>query len=40
VLISTLEGAVMMSKLYDDPVHVRRAAEHLERYLDDRVRAA
>jgi AcrR family transcriptional regulator len=40
VLISTLEGAVMMSKLYDDPVHVRRAAEHLERYLDERVRAA
>jgi AcrR family transcriptional regulator len=40
VLISTLEGAVMLSKLYDDPEHVRRAVEHLERYLDESVRAA
>lgn len=40
VLISTLEGAVMMSKLYDDPVHVSRATAHLERYLDESVRAS
>ena len=39
VMISTLEGAVMLSKLYDDPEHVRRAAAHLERYLDESVRA-
>jgi len=40
VLISTLEGAVMLSKLYDDPEHVRRAVAHMERYLDESVRAA
>jgi TetR/AcrR family transcriptional repressor of nem operon len=40
VLISTLEGAVVMSKLYDDEVHVARAAAHLRRYLDESVRAA
>jgi AcrR family transcriptional regulator len=40
VLISTLEGAVMLSKLYDDPAHVRRAVAHLERYLDESVRAS
>ena len=40
VLIATLEGAVMLSKLYGDPAHVRRAAAHLERYLDESVRAA
>ena len=40
VMISTLEGAVMLSKLYGDAAHVRRAAAHLERYLDESVRAA
>jgi hypothetical protein len=40
VMISTLEGAVMMSKLYDDETHVVRAAAHLRRWLDKRVRAA
>jgi AcrR family transcriptional regulator len=40
VMIATLEGAVMLSKLYDDPAHVRRAVEHLERYLDESVRAS
>ncbi|HET7461313.1 MAG TPA: TetR/AcrR family transcriptional regulator [Longimicrobium sp.] len=39
VLIGTLEGAVMMSKLYDDPVHVSRATEHMRRYLEQSVRA-
>lgn len=39
VMISTLEGAVMMSKLYDDEVHVARAAAHLRRHLDECVRA-
>ncbi|HYH81206.1 MAG TPA: TetR family transcriptional regulator C-terminal domain-containing protein, partial [Longimicrobium sp.] len=39
VMISTLEGAVMMTKLYDDEVHVARAAEHMVRYLDGSVRA-
>ena len=40
VMISTLEGAVMMSKLYDDEAHVARAAAHLRRYLEERIRAA
>jgi len=40
VMISTLEGAVMMSKLYADEVHVTRAAAHLRRYLEENVRAA
>jgi AcrR family transcriptional regulator len=39
VMISTLEGAVMMSKLYDDGVHTARAADHVLRYLDGSVRA-
>lgn len=39
VMISTLEGGVMMSKLYGDGVHVARAAEHVLGYLDGSVRA-
>jgi TetR/AcrR family transcriptional regulator, transcriptional repressor for nem operon len=37
VLVSTLEGAVMMSRLYGDEVHVTRATSHLSRYLDENV---
>ena len=37
LLISSLEGAVMLAKLYEDPVHVTRGVEHLERYLDESV---
>jgi TetR/AcrR family transcriptional regulator, transcriptional repressor for nem operon len=40
VMVCTLEGAVMMSRLYDDDIHVARAAAHLRRYLDESVRAA
>lgn len=40
VMIATLEGAVMMSKLYDDATHMVRAAAHLRRHLDESVRAA
>lgn len=29
VMIATLEGAVMLSKLYQDSVHMRRAVEHM-----------
>jgi AcrR family transcriptional regulator len=39
VMVSILEGAVMMSRLYGDDVHVARAAAHLRRYLDESVRA-
>ena len=33
VMISSLEGAVMMSKLYGDPIHIGRVIDHLDRYL-------
>lgn len=33
VVVATLEGAVMLSKLHDDPAHMERAVEHLEAYL-------
>ncbi len=38
VLISTLEGSIMMSKLYRDGVHMHRAVDHLLQYLDTIVR--
>jgi TetR/AcrR family transcriptional repressor of nem operon len=38
LLISTLEGALMMSKLYGNDVHMRRAAAYLGRYIDAEVR--
>jgi TetR/AcrR family transcriptional repressor of nem operon len=34
VLIATLEGALMLSKLYQDMTHLRRVAAHLETYLE------
>ncbi len=34
ILIATLEGAVMLSNLYRDPVHMRRIAAHMERYFE------
>lgn len=34
VFISTLEGAIMMSKLYRDTVHMRRAIEHIIHYIE------
>jgi AcrR family transcriptional regulator len=34
LVVSTLEGAVVLSRLYDDPAHVRRAAAHLTQHLD------
>lgn len=33
VMTAVLEGGLMLSKLYDDPVHIRRAGEHLNWYL-------
>ncbi len=33
VVVATLEGAVMLSRLYDDPAHMRRAVGHLKDYL-------
>lgn len=37
LLIGCLEGGVMMSKLYKDPVHVYRAADHICRYIIDNI---
>lgn len=33
-LIATLEGGVMLSKLYGDTTHMHRAADHLAHYLE------
>lgn len=37
-LIATIEGAIMLSKLYDDALHTNRAVEFLESYLETNVR--
>jgi hypothetical protein len=34
ILIATLEGAVMLSNLYKDPIHMRRIVAHMERYIE------
>jgi TetR/AcrR family transcriptional regulator, transcriptional repressor for nem operon len=34
ILITTLEGAIMLSNLYKDPTHMQRAADHMARYID------
>lgn len=39
VFIATAEGAVMLSKLYQDSSHMRRAAAHLTRYIETDLRA-
>jgi TetR/AcrR family transcriptional regulator, transcriptional repressor for nem operon len=33
VTVATLEGALMLSKLHDDPAHMGRAVRHLKRHL-------
>ena len=38
ILISTLEGAVMMSKLYGDPIHIKRVISHLTDYIESQLR--
>jgi len=39
VILATLEGGVMLSKLYGDLRHLQRAADHLVEHLTWRVRA-
>ena len=39
LLIATLEGAIMLSKLYGDMVHMHRAVDHLTSYINTNVRA-
>ena len=38
LFVATLEGAVMLSKLYRDTVHMQRAVEHLRWYIDTQMR--
>ncbi|KAB8331012.1 TetR/AcrR family transcriptional regulator [Scytonema tolypothrichoides VB-61278] len=38
IIISTLEGAAMMSKLYGDSIHLERAINHLTNYLNSQLR--
>lgn len=33
LLISSLEGAIALTTLYDDPIHMRRVVDHLNQYL-------
>jgi AcrR family transcriptional regulator len=40
LVIGGIEGGVMLSKLYRDPVHLFRAAEHLTRYIEADLRRA
>jgi len=39
IFIATAEGAIMLSKLYQDPQHMRWAAAHLTRYIETDLRA-
>lgn len=34
IITATLEGAIMMSKLYGDKIHMQRAANHLNQYIE------
>lgn len=38
LIISTLEGSLMMSKLYDDGIHTRRAVDYLREYIENRAK--
>jgi len=34
IFITTLEGAIMLSNLYKDPLHMQRAADHIVQYIE------
>lgn len=34
IIVCTVEGAIMMSKLYRDPIHLNRAIKHLSQYIE------
>ena len=38
IIIATLEGAVMMSKLYGDSIHMHRVINYLNQYLETHLR--
>jgi TetR/AcrR family transcriptional regulator, transcriptional repressor for nem operon len=35
IIIATLEGAIMLSKLYGDKIHMQRAINHLYEYVEN-----
>ncbi|BCL33764.1 TetR/AcrR family transcriptional regulator [Nostoc sp. MS1] len=35
IIVATLEGAIMMTKLYDDTVYMQRAVNHLNHYIEN-----
>ncbi|MBE9139832.1 TetR/AcrR family transcriptional regulator [Nodosilinea sp. LEGE 07088] len=37
VLIATLEGGIMLSKLYDDTAHLKRALDHTKAYVQQQL---
>lgn len=37
ILIASIEGAIVMAKLYDDKKHIRRTVEHLKNYVQNTV---
>ncbi|PZU99008.1 MAG: hypothetical protein DCF32_19170, partial [Leptolyngbya sp.] len=37
ILIATIEGGIMLSKLYDDPDHLDRALDHLKTYVQQQL---
>ncbi len=39
LFIASLEGAIMLTKLYNDPVHITRVADHLSEYVETTLRA-
>ncbi len=34
IFITTLEGAIMLSNLYKDPIYMKRAADHIVHYIE------
>lgn len=38
IFISTLEGAVVLSRLYQNNIYILQAAEHMKRYIDSELR--
>ncbi|MBE3559863.1 MAG: TetR/AcrR family transcriptional regulator [Ktedonobacteraceae bacterium] len=39
LFVATLEGGIMLSKLYGDPIYVRRCATYLTHYIETQLRA-
>lgn len=37
LIIASLEGGLMMSKLYNDPAYIHRVAEHLHSYINQNI---